>query len=118
MPTSSQHTIARPPGPPSERESAEIAATLSALSAPSRVAILFVLREGEIGVNDLAARVGLSQPATSQQLRVLRQLGWVAAERRGRSVTYSLHDPHVAELLDAVRDHADHNRTATSRVAS
>jgi DNA-binding transcriptional ArsR family regulator len=42
--------------------------------------------------------------AASQQLRVLRRLKLVVAQRDGRTMLYRLHDEHVASLLDEVRD--------------
>ena len=52
----------------------------------------------------------MEQSAVSHQLRVLRHLGLVVGERRGRSVVYSLHDDHVAVLLDEAVYHVEHVR--------
>ncbi|MBV9416000.1 MAG: helix-turn-helix transcriptional regulator, partial [Solirubrobacterales bacterium] len=49
-------------------------------------------------------------PAVSQQLRVLRDLGLVAGERRGRQTIYSLHDSHISSLLTEAISHAQHLR--------
>jgi hypothetical protein len=49
-------------------------------------------------------------PAASHQLRILRHLGLVVGERRGRSVIYALHDSHVADLLDQAVFHIEHLR--------
>jgi DNA-binding transcriptional ArsR family regulator len=46
----------------------------------------------------------------SHQLRVLRHLGLVIGERRGRRVVYALHDSHVADLLDQAVFHIEHVR--------
>ena len=92
------------------RVAAEVASAMSALSAESRVLILGRLREGPCSVGDLADAVGMEQSAASQQLRVLRHLGLVIAERRGRQVFYGLHDSHVAALLDQAVFHAEHHR--------
>ena len=54
----------------------------------------------------------MSQPAVSQQLRVLRHLGLVVGERRGRYVVYELHDDHVAALVDEAVHHVEHLRLA------
>ncbi|MFD4759707.1 hypothetical protein ACFWOJ_12645 [Streptomyces sp. NPDC058439] len=48
--------------------------------------------------------------ACSHQLRLLRNLGLVTGERRGRSVIYALYDNHVAELLDQALFHVEHLR--------
>ena len=92
------------------RVAAEVARAMSALAAESRVSILGRLREGACSVGELAESVGMEQSAVSQQLRVLRHLGLVIAERRGRQVFYGLHDSHVANLLDQAVFHAEHHR--------
>ena len=90
----------------------DVAEAMQALSAPSRVLILGRLRAGECTVGELAAAVRMSQPAVSQQLRVLRHLGLVVGERRGRHVVYELHDDHVAALVDEAVYHVEHLRLA------
>ena len=49
----------------------------TALAEPSRRRILDLLRNGERSVNDLVARLELSQPGVSKQLKVLREAGLV-----------------------------------------
>jgi DNA-binding transcriptional ArsR family regulator len=89
-----------------------VAETMQALSAPSRLLILDCLRDGPLPVAELAAVVGMEQSAVSHQLRVLRHLGLVTGERRGKQVIYALHDPHVGELLDEAVGHVAHLRRA------
>ncbi|MFB7299228.1 ArsR/SmtB family transcription factor [Streptomyces rubiginosohelvolus] len=88
----------------------DVAATLQALATPSRLYILARLREGPCAVGDLADAVGMEASACSHQLRLLRNLGLVTGERRGRSVVYALHDDHVAGLLDQALFHVEHLR--------
>ncbi|GAA0366640.1 metalloregulator ArsR/SmtB family transcription factor [Streptomyces olivoreticuli] len=89
---------------------ADVAATLQALATPSRLLILARLQEGPCAAGDLAQAVGMEQSACSHQLRLLRNLGLVTAERRGRSIIYALYDHHVAELLDQALYHVEHLR--------
>ncbi|MFC8285570.1 ArsR/SmtB family transcription factor [Streptomyces cyaneofuscatus] len=89
---------------------ADVAATLQALAAPSRLYILARLQEGPCSVGDLAEAVGMENSACSHQLRLLRNLGLVTGERQGRSIIYSLYDNHVAELLDQALYHVEHLR--------
>ena len=88
----------------------EVAQTMQALATPSRVRILGRLRDGPCPVGELAAALGMEQSAVSHQLRILRHLGLVIGERRGRSVVYALHDSHVADLLDQAIFHIEHVR--------
>lgn len=89
---------------------ATVAETLQALATTSRLLILGRLRHGPANVGALTETTGLSQSAVSHQLRLLRHLGLVAGDRRGRSVIYSLYDTHVAELLDQAVYHTEHLR--------
>ncbi|MFE0760349.1 ArsR/SmtB family transcription factor [Streptomyces smyrnaeus] len=88
----------------------QVATTLQALSTPSRLLILARLREGPCAATELAASVGMEQSACSHQLRLLRNLGLVTGTRQGRSVVYTLHDNHVAALLDQALYHVEHLR--------
>jgi DNA-binding transcriptional ArsR family regulator len=87
-----------------------IAETMQALATPSRVRILAELRGGERCVNEIAAAVDMAPAAVSQQLRVLRHLGFVVGRRDGRQVFYELHDEHVAQLIDEAVGHVEHLR--------
>ncbi|MER6268812.1 metalloregulator ArsR/SmtB family transcription factor [Streptomyces sp900105755] len=89
---------------------ADVAATLQALATPSRLRILTHLQEGPCAATELADAVGMEQSACSHQLRLLRNLGLVTTERRGRSVIYALYDNHVAELLEQALYHVEHLR--------
>lgn len=85
-------------------------AALQALATPSRLRILARLQEGPCAATELADAVGMEQSACSHQLRLLRNLGLVTGERRGRSVIYALYDNHVAELLEQTLYHVEHLR--------
>jgi DNA-binding transcriptional ArsR family regulator len=85
-----------------------VAEAMQALATPSRVLILAELREGPRSVSELIAAVGMQQSAVSHQLRLLRDIGLVVGERRGRSVVYSLYDDHVASLIDQAVGHVEH----------
>lgn len=102
---------AQPPPARLDADSAvAIAATLQALTAPSRLLILARLRESPCTVTEITAAVGMEQSAVSHQLRLLRTMGLVASARTGRNVTYCLYDDHVASLLDEAIYHAEHLR--------
>ena len=82
------------------RPLSEIKAELfKALGHSGRVRILEVLCEGERTVTELVPLVGLEASHLSQQLGVLRRAGVVAARREGSTVTYSIANAEVAELL-------------------
>lgn len=76
----------------------------SALADPSRILILYALAEKSHNVSDLAQDVGISQPAASRHLKILRERGLVRAERQGASVEYRLTDMRLIEALDLLRN--------------
>ena len=61
-----------------------LAATFSALSDPTRRAILERLAQGDASVTELAEPFDVSLPAISKQLRVLERAGLLVQEKEGR----------------------------------
>ena len=107
-----------PPARLDADSAAAVAATLQALTAPSRLLILSRLREAASTVTEITAAVGMEQSAVSHQLRLLRTTGLVTARRTGRTTTYSLYDLHVAHLLDEAVYHAEHLRLAAPDISN
>ena len=68
-------------------------------SDPSRLKILETLRHRALTVGQIVEQTGLSQSNVSNHLSCLGDCGLVAAERRGKFVSYRLSDPRVNELL-------------------
>ncbi|HZO05429.1 MAG TPA: metalloregulator ArsR/SmtB family transcription factor [Solirubrobacterales bacterium] len=106
MARASEHKPATRPLP--RREAELLAESIAAFSTGSRLRLLWSLLEGERSVAELAAENELTQAATSQQLRILRDAHLVRVRRDGRSAYYALHDHHVPELLAAMRHHFEH----------
>jgi DNA-binding transcriptional ArsR family regulator len=103
------HRVAGPTSPAkmTPEVASRVAEVMRVLAAASRVLILGLLRERPHTVSELASAIGMEQSAVSQQLRVLRDIGLVVGERRGRRVVYSLCYVHVAELIDHAVGHAE-----------
>lgn len=76
-----------------------VAELFKALSDPTRVRIIGLLAHTELCVGDLRLTLGMSQPAVSHQLRVLRNLRLVTARKEGRHVFYTLTDDHIHDLF-------------------
>jgi DNA-binding transcriptional ArsR family regulator len=95
----------------------------SALAEPHRRQILDLLRERERSVNDLVARLKISQPGVSKHLKVLRESGLVEVRPQGRLRWYGLRAQPLAEVdmwlepyrrywsgrLDALERHLEEN---------
>ncbi|GGN37750.1 ArsR/SmtB family transcription factor [Deinococcus daejeonensis] len=84
----------------------EASALLKAVADPTRLRLLTALSTGELCVHDLALVAGISESATSHQLRLLRDHRLVTAHRDGRTVFYRLADQHVTLLLTNAIEHA------------
>jgi DNA-binding transcriptional ArsR family regulator len=77
---------------------------IDAIAHPSRRALLRLVLERELPVGELAELIGLSQPAASQHLKVLRDAGLVRGRVDGRRRLYRVDVEGLARLrreLDA-----------------
>jgi ArsR family transcriptional regulator len=76
----------------------QAAGMFKVLSDPTRLKIVKLLAEsgGPLCVNAITHRLGVSQSAVSQHLRVLRQTGLAKGDRYGFNVHYTL-SPGVLE---------------------
>ncbi|MGW1096760.1 ArsR/SmtB family transcription factor [Streptomyces sp. NPDC002455] len=73
------------------------------LGHPVRIRVLELLSRREHAVSELLSEIGVEAAHLSQQLAVLRRAGLVVPRREGSSVSYSLTNPQVAELLRVAR---------------
>ena len=74
-----------------------------ALAHPTRIAIVELLREGEMPAGKLIDRLGLEQANASQHLSVLRSKQIVVNRKEGNQVFYSLRSPLLIDVLDIMR---------------
>jgi DNA-binding transcriptional ArsR family regulator len=77
------------------------------LADDSRLRILQALGSGERSVSEILERTGLPQTLASFHLRILREAGVVAADRRGPFIYYRLGDPSLLNLLEACAKYAE-----------
>ena len=71
----------------------------------TRIKILYALLEKEMSVTEISESLSMTQPAISQQLRVLKTSGLVRNRRDGKSILYSLADEHVKVILNIGVEH-------------
>lgn len=88
-------------------DTTQLARMLKVLSVPARVQIIQLLKGRALCVNALTARLGMTQGAVSQHLRIMRDADLVVDEKRGYFVHYRLNDEvlagwqaHITNLLD------------------
>jgi DNA-binding transcriptional ArsR family regulator len=80
----------------------QVAAYFQALSEPTRLRILNLLRDGERNVGELAELCGYTAANVSRHLSMLTQHGLVARESRGTAAYYRIADESVYALCDLV----------------
>ena len=97
---------------PPSGEQVEIAVTaLRMLADPTRLRLMWLLREGEHDVGSLAVAVGAARPAVSQHLAKLLLAGLVRTRRDGRRALYTVRGGHVRRLVTEVLHAAGHQVT-------
>lgn len=103
----------------------QVAAYFQALSEPTRLQILNLLRNGERNVGELAQACGYTSANISRHLSLLMQHGLVTREGRGNAVYYRIADESVYALCDLVcgsiarqLERTAQERKAFSRVGS
>lgn len=74
-----------------------------ALAHPTRIAIVEVLRDGELPAGAIIERLGLEQANASQHFSILRAKQIVNTRKEGNQVFYSVRDPLLIEVLDIMR---------------
>jgi DNA-binding transcriptional ArsR family regulator len=79
------------------------ATMFQALAHPTRIAILEQLRDGELTVGVILARLGLEPANASQHLAILRARHIVSKRKDGSQVFYSIRDPLITDILALMR---------------
>ena len=73
------------------------------LANPTRIAIVELLRNGELSAGQLIEKLGIEQANASQHLAVLRIKQIVVNRKVGNQVYYSIRDHALIEVLDILR---------------
>jgi DNA-binding transcriptional ArsR family regulator len=82
-----------------EREAREI---LESIANVTRIKIIRALAETPLAAGDLARVVNRTAPATSQHIRVLREIGAIESTRSGNVVRYRLTKNTSAQILEVI----------------
>jgi DNA-binding transcriptional ArsR family regulator len=82
----------------------ELLTRLGALADDTRLRMLELLaREGELGAQEIMARLDLSQSATSRHVRQLTATGYLAERRREGAKYYRLNPERLDDTMDSLR---------------
>jgi rhodanese-related sulfurtransferase/DNA-binding transcriptional ArsR family regulator len=95
---------------------AEFAVVAKALAHGSRMELVELIAQGEVSVDILAQRCGLSVANASQHLQQLRRAGLIVARRENKFVLYRLADDSVLLAVAALRRAAENNLAEVDRI--
>ena len=77
---------------------------LRILAHPNRLQIVQMLLSGKkYSVNDIAEACELAQPTTSDHLRLMQRCGFLDSRRDGRTVYYSIAEPHLKDIMNCIQ---------------
>ena len=83
-----------------------ISEVFKALGDPTRLRIIRMLAsemEKDLSVSELAKKLGVTQPAASQHIKVLKNIGILESKRGGNSVYYNI----KADVLKQYKENID-----------
>ena len=83
-------------------EAAKLAGLFKLFASEARVRIILVLKRRGLCVTDITSQLGITQEATSQHLRALREAGIVKFQKRGFRVYYSLEKQNMAVVQKTI----------------
>jgi len=83
----------------SKHEIEATAAVISAIGHPLRLAIVRLLAEGELSVNEICDSLWSSQPNISRHLGILRSKKIVLSRKESSRILYSLRDQRLGKIM-------------------
>jgi DNA-binding transcriptional ArsR family regulator len=113
------HSAVRDDGPALADEQVTAAVqSFAMLADPTRVRMLWALRDEQLDVASLAAAAGCRPTVASQHLSKLRFAGLVEGQRSGQRIIYRLRGAHVRRLLSEALFPPGHNLTVGRETAA
>lgn len=83
---------------------ADAAECLKTLAHPHRLRIVEMLLSGRYTVGELADKCDIPSNIASGHLRLMQRCGFLAPEREGRSVYYTISEPCLKKIMDCIRE--------------
>ncbi len=75
---------------------------LKALAQPTRLKIIFFLRDGERCVCEIFPAIGEEQSNTSRHLNMMQSAGVLSRRKDGLKIYYAIKHPEILEVIDLV----------------
>jgi DNA-binding transcriptional ArsR family regulator/rhodanese-related sulfurtransferase len=94
----------------------QFARIAKAIANPHRLEIIDLLAQGERSVDDIARETDLSIANASQHLGALREAHLATKRKEGLYVYYRLSDPTIYQLLQVIRQVAEHQLAEVDRI--
>lgn len=83
----------------------DVSTLFKALSNPTRIKILFALKQKALSVTEITHILKMSQSAISHQLKELKMARLVKHQKKGREIIYELADDHIHQIFDMAIEH-------------
>ncbi|MGJ8564610.1 MAG: ArsR/SmtB family transcription factor [Alphaproteobacteria bacterium] len=83
-------------------KSEEVANRLKLIANANRLRIACRVLKGEVSVGDIEKELDIRQPTLSREIAKLREGGVITARRQSKVVFYSLTNPDMRRLIEAV----------------
>ncbi len=80
----------------------QAAECLRTLAHPHRLRIVQMLLQGEYAVGELAEACDIPSHMASEHLRLMQRCGFLAAQKQGRFVYYSIAEPHLESIMTCI----------------
>lgn len=81
---------------------------MKSLGDKNRISILYLLTQvDEICVCEFSDILEISQPLTSHQLRILKQMDLIKSTKKGKSVFYSIKENKMKPLIETIIKFSD-----------
>lgn len=82
----------------------QAAECLRALAHPVRLRMIQLLLRGRYTVGELARDSNVPENVASENLRLMQRCGFLASERDGRRVYYTIAEPHLENIMACIED--------------
>ena len=82
----------------------QAAECLRTLAHPHRLRMVQMLLQGRYTVGELAEACEIPSHMASEHLRLMQRCGFLAAEKEGRFVYYTIAEPHLKSIMACIED--------------
>ena len=80
----------------------QAAECLRTLDHPHRLRMIQMLLQGKYTVGELAEACDIPSHMASEHLRLMQRCGFLAAEKEGRFVYYTVTEPHLGNIMNCI----------------